>query len=159
NNDRHFYNWAVITHIEGTNPPRFSPIYDSARGLFWNLSETVIQRKFYTQRNKKTAINTKNLETYLHKSRPKIGWEGWNKSEEINHFQLIAKINKHYPQHQNTCKSLIKKVNLEAILTLLNSEFKTYYTPVRFNLIKACLKKRFEILDHLCKSNCYDQPN
>jgi len=26
NNDRHFYNWAVITHIEGLNPPKLSPI-------------------------------------------------------------------------------------------------------------------------------------
>ncbi len=33
NNDRHFYNWGVIADITGKNIPRFSPIYDTARGL------------------------------------------------------------------------------------------------------------------------------
>ena len=26
NNDRHFFNWGVITQITGARPPRFSPI-------------------------------------------------------------------------------------------------------------------------------------
>jgi hypothetical protein len=34
NNDRHFYNWGVIKHIENKKKPTFAPIYDSARGLF-----------------------------------------------------------------------------------------------------------------------------
>lgn len=156
NNDRHFYNWAVITHIEGVNPPRFSPIYDSARGLFWNIGEQVIERKYYVKKGKKFEVNSSKLDTYINDSRPKIGWEGWKEEKEINHFQLIANINKYYPQYQNTCKRLMKKVNLQSIFTLLERDFATYYTPKRLTLIKECLKRRFEMLNNLCKSDCND---
>lgn len=156
NNDRHFYNWAIITHITGKNPPKFSPIYDSARGLFWNKDERTIKRKFYETKDDKTDINYSYLDFYMKKSRPKIGWEGWSDETDINHFQLIANINKHYPQYQNICKELIKKVYLQSIHTLIDQEFITFYTSQRLYLIKECLKKRFEILNHLCKTNCYD---
>jgi HipA-like C-terminal domain len=39
NNDRHFYNWGIIKDITDTIPPKFSPIFDTARGLFWNQKE------------------------------------------------------------------------------------------------------------------------
>lgn len=42
NNDRHFYNWAIIRSITGDHEPVFSPVYDTARGLFWNDSEEKI---------------------------------------------------------------------------------------------------------------------
>ncbi len=156
NNDRHFYNWAVVTHLEEKNPPRFSPIYDSARGLFWNNSEQVIERKFYRRKGDGYEINYSNLDTYINSSRPKIGWEGWKEANEINHFQLIAKINEHYPDFQVVCLNLIKKEQLCAILDLLDQEFTTFYTSKRLKLVKECLKRRFEKLNLLCKSDCYD---
>lgn len=42
NNDRHFYNWGIVRHIESLHKPYFSPVYDTARGLFWNESEKKI---------------------------------------------------------------------------------------------------------------------
>ena len=36
NNDRHFYNWGIIRSIKQSFQPHFSPVYDTARGLFWN---------------------------------------------------------------------------------------------------------------------------
>ena len=33
NNDRHFYNWGIVKHIHNKYDPKFSPIYDTARGL------------------------------------------------------------------------------------------------------------------------------
>ena len=39
NNDRHFYNWAVIQPFDKRQRARFSPAYDTARGLFWNSSD------------------------------------------------------------------------------------------------------------------------
>src|SRR5690554_3953508 len=42
NNDRHYYNWGVITHIKNDHKPYFSPVYDTARGLFWNNDENFI---------------------------------------------------------------------------------------------------------------------
>jgi hypothetical protein len=34
NNDRHFFNWGVIRSVESNFQPFFSPVYDTARGLF-----------------------------------------------------------------------------------------------------------------------------
>src|ERR1035437_3150036 len=44
NNDRHYFNWGVITHVSGLRPPRFSPIYDTARALFWNSDEVGLEK-------------------------------------------------------------------------------------------------------------------
>lgn len=156
NNDRHFYNWAVITDIEGKLKPRFSPIYDSARGLLWNFNENLMFRKFFIVRKKnKIEVNHLNLETYLQSSRPKIGWDNWNKispdGTEINHFQLIGKIIKDYPLYKNICIELTKSVYLQNIHDMLDVEFKTFYTPERYKLIRACLSRRFEILQQMCK--------
>ena len=44
NNDRHFYNWGIVDTKKKTSKlPTFAPIYDSARGLLWNLSDENIK--------------------------------------------------------------------------------------------------------------------
>lgn len=43
NNDRHSYNWGVITSIRKNHEVCFAPIYDTARGLFWNESEEKVK--------------------------------------------------------------------------------------------------------------------
>lgn len=40
NNDRHFYNWGVLKHLRTKHAPFFSPIYDTARALFWNNADS-----------------------------------------------------------------------------------------------------------------------
>lgn len=156
NNDRHFYNWAIITDITGQKTPKFSPIYDSARGLFWNRSEKNIEEKFFEGKGKKIRINQAALMSYINSSRPKIGWEDWQNNKEINHFQLIELINETYPPYNEICKRLLKNVNLQAVLNLLQTEFITFYTPKRYSLISECLKQRFALLQKLCKINCDD---
>ncbi len=148
NNDRHFYNWAIITDLKGRKIPTFSPIYDSARGLFWNISESTIERKFYEKGN----IKTPRLETYIQSSRPKIGWKNWKGKAEINHLQLIENIYKAYPIHRKTCEKLLKPVALQSILHLIDAEFKLFFSNNRYRLIVACLKKRFEHLTNVCKT-------
>ncbi|MEZ4948259.1 MAG: hypothetical protein R2784_02520 [Saprospiraceae bacterium] len=66
NNDRHFYNWGVITNIRKNHRPFFSPIYDTARGLFWNLSDSRIDSFF----DKNGRINDNRLRNYVLKSFP-----------------------------------------------------------------------------------------
>jgi hypothetical protein len=153
NNDRHFYNWGVITNVKEDREPRFSPIYDSARGLFWNEIEEVIERKFYEGKGKKRKVNNIALNKYIRSSRPKIGWDGWEGKEEINHFELIQLINHHYPEHKKTCNELLKNVHLQSILKLLSTEFKTFYSPLRYQLMSECLKQRFEHLQKLCNQS------
>ena len=68
NNDRHFYNWGIIRDLENKVKPKFSPIYDTARGLYWNVHDITIDTKMN---------NPKDLDKYIQKycndSSPKIG--------------------------------------------------------------------------------------
>lgn len=45
NNDRHYYNWGVILDLDGKEKLKFAPIYDTARGLFWNDDDEKIRRR------------------------------------------------------------------------------------------------------------------
>lgn len=86
NNDRHFYNWGIITNISGKEKPIFSPIYDTARGLFWNEHEDKLKR-ILQDKNRLPQF----IMSYAENSVPKIGWEGLNK---LNYFDLIEQISK-----------------------------------------------------------------
>ena len=150
NNDRHFYNWAVITSIDKKHQPVFSPIYDSARGLFWNKSEATIEERFFEGKGKKERINDAALNKYIRSSKPKTGWNEW-KGKKENHLDLINLIYKHYPEHKKTCDELLKNVHLSNIQTLIKQEFKLFFTPKRYLLIEACIERRFKLLQSLCE--------
>jgi hypothetical protein len=87
NNDRHFYNWGVIRTISKNNTEsfRFSPIYDTARALFWNQSEPELTTKI------QNGSCLKYLESYSSNSRPKTGCEG---VLNPNHFDLVKGLRK-----------------------------------------------------------------
>ncbi|PSR12037.1 MAG: hypothetical protein DA408_07685 [Bacteroidetes bacterium] len=143
NNDRHFYNWGVITHIEGSTPPRFSPIYDSARGLFWNTNEKTLESKYFIKKKAGIEINRVYLDKYINLSRPKIGWDGL---EEINHFQLICNICQTFPEYRNICTEYLNPIYLQNVIDVLDKKFTTFYTEKRLLLVKECLKRRFQLL-------------
>lgn len=143
NNDRHFYNWGVITDIRNRKTPIFSPIYDTARGLFWNFNETKIVRFF----NKRNKIERGQFEKYIKASQPKIGWDDRIK---LNHFDLITNIFNNYPNYSVICSNLLQTQKLDAIFEMLNSEFNKLLSEKRFILVKACLQERFNRLNSIC---------
>lgn len=145
NNDRHFYNWGVIVDLEGRRPPKFSPVYDTARGLFWNRPENKIANLFH----KNNEIERVPFEKYVNNSRPKTGWEGM---KDLNHFKLIELINHHYPEYSHICMELINPLNLLDIIPMLQKEFEPFFSNQRYKLIVECLKYRFELLSIVC--NC-----
>lgn len=137
NNDRHFYNWGIIRNILGKNKPFFSPIYDTARGLFWNDHEDKLKNIYYNKNRLDSFIKK-----YAEASSPKIGWEG---SGKINHFELVRSI-KTLPYAVN-CVSLSNICShdaLEKVNNMIDSEFRHLISIERRNLIKICLKYRHE---------------
>lgn len=46
NNGRHFYNWGVIRSITRAFQPYFAPVYDTARGLFWNDTDEKLENRY-----------------------------------------------------------------------------------------------------------------
>ena len=144
NNDRHFYNWAVVLDVENKKPPAFSPIYDTARGLFWNQDEKKLLSKYYI----KDGINRVAFEKYLNNSMPKIGWEGQTK---VNHFYMIERIIEAYPEYSVLCKRLTADEKLEKILAMLKAEFTRIFSKHRYLLIEECIKERFFRISETCK--------
>lgn len=136
NNDRHFYNWGIIRDLTGKQTPYFSPIYDTARGLFWNESEQKIVT-LHTDKNRLQNF----LKKYTQNSMPKIGWEG---QKNLNHFELLRLL----PTQQtlNNFKEILNVNKLENCLTMIDNEFSFLFSSERRKLIKQCLKIRFQTL-------------
>lgn len=145
NNDRHHYNWGVITNVRSNivKTPALSPIYDTARGLFWNYSEEKIVNFF----SKRGVINKVQFNTYINKSQPKIGWENHDK---VSHFELVNLIFNNYPDYSVICSELLQNEKLESIFQMLNDRFSNLFSEKRYILVKECLQERFNKLSSHC---------
>lgn len=131
NQDRHLYNWGVIVHATGRRPVRFAPIYDTARGLFWNEPEDRLTR-FDSQ----DALNA-----YVERAHPLIGWEG---ERSLNHFRLISKVAALHPSHRGALVQLASPSALSRAEEAIDKEFAELLSPTRRILIKRCLARRLE---------------
>lgn len=142
NNDRHFFNWGVIRSVESCFQPFFSPIYDTARGLFWNYSESKITN--IVEINK---ITDSHIRKYCKDSRPKIGWEG---ERNPNHFQLFNQI---YTNEFHITKGEVREMLAPKVLEHMIAEVKKNFLPLmsvnRVTLICKCLEYRFNELRKL----------
>lgn len=138
NNDRHIYNWGVICHVKGERAPRFSPVYDSARGLFWNESEVRLAR---FQEN--TTDGVMNLEKYVQGSMPRIGWEG---VQNPNHFELARLMYQNRPEFRSIFDDMVNPACETRANVILKSEFENLFSPTRYHLIQKCLNLRFQML-------------
>lgn len=138
NNDRHFYNWAIVKHIENKKKPKFAPIYDSARGLFWNDSEAKLEKW-----NEHPKQLDDKIKKYSEGSKPKIGWDSL---DDLNHFDLISKIFSVNLRYRTVCTQLVNQENLDKALALVDNKFSKFYSPNRLDLIRKCLIYRFQRL-------------
>lgn len=134
NQDRHFYNWGVITHTRGTVTPRFAPIYDTARGLFWNTQELGL-----TKLGRDDA-----LRKYIDRSTPQIGWDGH--VGDLNHFDLVERIAVLDSQCCDWLEELAgtAMASLNACLGMVDAEFAFLLSDQRRKLIQRCLELRFQ---------------
>ena len=139
NNDRHFFNWGVVRSIEGDFQPYFSPVYDTARGLFWNDSDKKLTDIVEVNKNVDNHIKK-----YCKASRPKIGWEG---ERNPNHFRLFEKIcaNEFYIS-RDEIKRLLDLSVLEQMIQEIQKNFYPLMTANRIIMICKCLEYRFNEL-------------
>jgi hypothetical protein len=139
NNDRHYYNWGVITHIKSRHQPYYSPIYDTARGLYWNKDEKFI----LSLHNDSDKQQNKRIEIYVNKSVPKISIPN---NERCNHFQLIEYLKKNKYIKEEHIKRWTNNVSLERTLSILNKDFVKHFTPERRLITNKILNLRFQKL-------------
>lgn len=137
NNDRHYYNWGVITHIKNEHKPYFSPIYDTARGLLWNQSD----EKVISLHKDLDNPHNKQLEKYVLQSVPKISVP---QNEKCNHFELIEYLEKNNYFNDEHRSVWTNRQFLEKAILQLNSEFKPLFIKERVALITYVLETRFD---------------
>ena len=82
-NDRHPYNWGVVVPLYKNRPPRFAPVYDTARALFWNVPE---------RRVRQMLTDHLQFVKYVKLCAPPIGWD---QQARIDFFRLIGLIWQH----------------------------------------------------------------
>ena len=145
NNDRHHWNWGVIVDARGRKAPRFSPIYDSARGLFWNELEEKIEGL-----STNPPLRKQFIQNYTLKSAPMTGWDGISK---LNHFGLIKNIYQNHPELKPLIREAIVKDTLTKFEEVLHNEFRDLLSENRRNLILDYLKFRLEAYNNATKED------
>lgn len=143
NNDRHFFNWAVVQPFEKGKPAYFSPAYDTARGLFWNVADDRLQMRV---NNKDVA---RFVQKYCDSSRPKLGWDN---IDDINHFSLIKEIfdNQFYIA-QEEVRHLFGEEMLVKMKETINKESGRLLSSVRKMMIDECLNYRYNKIKEIIK--------
>ena len=137
NNDRHPMNWGVIVPIGKGGKTRFAPIYDSARGLFWNVNETKVRRML---------TDKAQLESYISKSQPQIGWDDWDENLKFDHFALLKLIVDNRPDATALLQPFLAPDLIVRCEFAIESEFSAMLSNERRRLIVQCLKRRQEKL-------------
>ena len=137
NNDRHFYNWGVIVNVKksSTIAPKFAPIYDSARGLFWNLSDSNIKHYLKTHNN-----GGKKVLRYIENARPRISIED---DKNVNHFQLIKNLKVQNSTFSAIIENLSSVDNENKVIGMYVKEYRQFFTEERNQLILYLIKERF----------------
>ncbi len=139
NTDRHFQNFAVISSIESTTPPRFSPTYDTARGLWWNFPDQRVKGIV----GRKSNTRDHQIRAYCDRSEPRVGWDGVGK---LNHLELLQKLVTTSPFVE---KSWIAEhfcdQNLKKCVNLVQSDYRELFSEERRFLIVETLQMRHRL--------------
>lgn len=140
NNDRHYYNWGVIMHIERDHPPIFSPIYDTARALYWNNPDKFIIDLQVDKNYKKERI-----EKYIRNSLPKISIPD---NSKCNHFELIGYLYKKGFLQDFHIEFWRNPFILEKVYECIDKKFRKLMIPERIKIIKETLELRLYYLQN-----------
>ncbi|PZX59368.1 hypothetical protein LV84_01399 [Algoriphagus ratkowskyi] len=137
NNDRHFYNWGVITNTKKVNTiPRFAPLYDSARGLLWNSSDEWVIKSL-----EQMSQGGKKVDKYVESACPRISIDG---DCGINHFGLIEYLKNYSAEFKVIISEMASIENEQVVLEMLNKKFFCFFIVERCKLIEHIIKERFK---------------
>jgi len=135
--DRHPKNWGIVCSVKGGHPDRFAPIFDTARGLFWEFSTSQLKE-----------FSEIASERYTRRSRPPIG--GFS-GEKVTHFQLVKEIVQHYPAFRPMLGQIVSRRKEESVMALL--DLMPQIPKTRRWQLQRCLRSRFVTLRQLAASN------
>jgi len=135
--DRHAMNWGVLVSYESSQyNVRFSPIFDTARGLFREISDQALKEKIENQ------AKLSFIEQYAHRSKPILSM---GDSVDLNHFDLVKWIfDENKFRDQNALSTIFRAVNICDIQHRLQLKFRRIITQFRIGLICDLLTYRID---------------
>ena len=133
NNDRHHFNWGIITQVAAKRRPLFSPIFDTSRALLWNTDENGLVK----HENQADQF----IERYVRECYPMIGWDGLDKP---NHLAVSRKIVENFPLYRVALQDLVQLDLSQRVRNLLDEEFENLFSSRRKDFIVHCLHKRMD---------------
>jgi HipA-like C-terminal domain len=146
-NDRHPRNWGIIqSAIDPNAPYRFAPIFDTARGVFWNFSDEQLLKKARDQ-GRQTF-----LEKYANESTPLIGVPG---TGACNHFDLVRHMlssDRERPVAR-AVRKVINAFSMSRCEDTLHDRFGRLLSRYRLELIRDLLTFRNTKLKEICHTS------
>jgi hypothetical protein len=143
-NDRHAQNWGVVFNaFDNKVEPYFSPLFDTARGLFWNYSDAQLQA--WDDR----GIRQEQIEKYAKGSTPLIGVDGF---DDPDHFDVI-----HYMvNHDNSgfadpIRGVFRAFPSRRCRDLVSKAVGRYFSRRRLEYIVRLLEFRYNELARICE--------
>ena len=133
----------VVQRERGGRSPRFAPLYDSARGLFCNLTDDILTECFHCREGLQWLTN------YVTRSRPLVGFRGLvpkNGRRYVTHIELITAVYKEYPDQQAVIRGIFEAFNWRQVHSTLMAELGAVCSPRRIDLMRICLHKRQQAL-------------
>jgi hypothetical protein len=135
-NDRHAQNWGVIKNARRIGPLRFAPVFDTARGLFWNSSEARLLKW------DEAARRQQEIERYARHSLPLIGFET---AQRPNHFDVIAHMVRD-SRFRTPILHVLRAYDPAETSHLLHVEFRRILSRRRLEYIDGLLRLRHATL-------------
>lgn len=136
--DRHHENWGLIVQRgRGGPPPRFAPLYDSARGLFGNATDGHIGQYFGPNGGML-------IDRYVERSRPLIGFAGLEPSRgrtHLSHHQLLAAIFERHEETRPWIRSVVEAFDFDGVRRKLK-RLEPLCSARRRTLMLECLRQR-----------------
>lgn len=135
NNDRHFYNWGVILNPYTGEVGGLAPVYDSSRGLFWNVPDATIRRK---------ASGRGGLDAYVEKyarnTRPRITCEA---STAVNHSELLRYLTRDSYRLRHIAAAMMTDEKQALALSVIEEVGSRLLSDFRVSVITKLVTLRF----------------
>lgn len=140
-NDRHAMNWGVIRNAIRSEPLRFAPVFDTARGLFWDHTDQKLRA--LAERGEQSHY----VQRYAMRSKPLIGCSGGKPSVPSNHFDVIARtMDQHWNDFRKSIPLVIRSFDPAATMSMLQRDFGRVVGPLRLAYIGELLRFRHQTL-------------
>jgi hypothetical protein len=141
--DRHASNWGVIEHLPRVRPPRFAPVFDTARGLLLRYSDDELREQTATP-----AAAQAFIETFARRAHPLVGVPG---VRNVSYFDLIAHMVSRGEELEKPVRSIVYAFCPRRVRAMMHREFHSLLHPVRLRLIYELLRYRHGRLMDICQ--------